>query len=445
MRIGLGINSPANVPAKGFSTNIALDKLDLEAWQNWSDKYLSDASIDTTKKPNRLQLNTLSAYIGSVKMADQEFKNVTLSATHDQDLWLASINSSLAVGLLQWHTPKAGLPQGKLTAKLQKLIIENEAASETITKSINKRIQKIPALDIHSEELIVNGKSYGKVDLLASNDKNDWKIEKLNLTSNDAKLSAHGKWSLPKQGKIPSQGKTELVFDLDIDNAGSLLTNLGFPKTIDDGSGKLVGNINWIGEPYKFDIKSLKGELSLDLAKGTILQVEPGIARLLGVLSFQGLSRIATLDIGGVLKPIVTQGTPFDRITAKGTLSNGLALIQDLTMKGPQGNVRLTGQANLINETQDMRVTVIPNFNAGSASLAYTFINPIIGLSTLVGQYLIADEVSKLFQLDYLIQGTWATPQVIALDNKGKPINESQLKEIRDKSLLRQQKDPNKQ
>ena len=114
-------------------------------------------------------------------------------------------------------------------------------------------------------------------------------------------------------------------------------------------------------------------------------------------------------------------------------------------MKGPQGNVRLTGQANLINETQDMRVTVIPNFNAGSASLAYTFINPIIGLSTLVGQYLIADEVSKLFQLDYLIQGTWATPQVIALDNKGKPINESQLKEIRDKSLLRQQKDPNKQ
>jgi uncharacterized protein YhdP len=165
----------------------------------------------------------------------------------------------------------------------------------------------------------------------------------------------------------------------------------------------------------------------------------------LGVLSFQGLSRIATLDISGVLKPVVSQGTPFDRITSKGTINNGIALIQDLSMKGPQGNVRLTGQANLINETQDIRVTVVPNLNAGSASLAYTFVNPIIGLSTLVGQYLIADEVSKLFQLDYLIQGTWATPQIIALDSKGKPINESQLKEIRDKSLLRQQQNPNKQ
>jgi uncharacterized protein (TIGR02099 family) len=445
LRISLGINSPATLPTQGFSSTIVLDKLDLEAWQNWSNKFLPDSSANAPKKSNGIQLNTLSASIGSVKIADKELKDITLSATHDQDLWHASINSSLAVGLVQWRSPQAGLPQGKLTAKLQKLMIDNDSSSETIARNINQRIQKIPALDIQSDQLIVNGKAYGKMELLASNDKNDWKIEKLNLKTADAKLTAHGKWILPRQDKQISPGRTELIFDLDIDNAGTLLNNLGFPKTIEDGSGKLVGNIYWQGEPYKFDIKSLKGDMSLDLAKGTVLQVEPGIARLLGVLSFQGLSRIATLDIGGVLKPVVSQGTPFDRVTAKGTINNGIASIQDLSMKGPQGNVRLTGQANLINETQDIRVTVAPNLNAGSASLAYTFINPIIGLSTLVGQYLIADEVSKLFQLDYLIQGTWATPQIIALDNKGKPINESQLKEIRDKSLLRQQQNPNKQ
>jgi uncharacterized protein YhdP len=165
---------------------------------------------------------------------------------------------------------------------------------------------------------------------------------------------------------------------------------------------------------------------------------------LLGVLSFQGLNRIATLDIGGVLTPIVTKGTPFDKISAKGNINNGIAQIQELNMKGPQGNIKLSGNANLINETQDIRITVLPAFNAGSASLAYTFINPIIGLSTLVGQYLISDEVSKFFQMDYLVQGTWANPQIIALDNKGKPLNAEQLKEIRDKSLLRQQQNQNK-
>ena len=449
LRLGIGINTPGYVPSKGITSTLVFDNLDTSLWQNWLDKTFPEpASSATTKnqaqKKSALQLNALSAYIKNLKVADRELKDVSILATHDEDLWHASINSSLATGLVQWRSAAAGLPQGKLTARLQKLVIENSSSGETITKSINQRIQKIPALDIQSDQFILNGQTYGKIELLANNDKNDWKIERLSLKTEDAEVKITGRWILPKQAKKLDTGRTELNFDLDIDNAGKLLSKLGFPKAIDDGSGKLVGQLSWADAPYKYDLQTLQADLSLDIVKGTILQVDPGLGRLLGVLSFQGLTRIATLDIGGVLKPIVTQGTPFDRITSRGTISNGVANIKDLNMKGPQGNVRLNGYANLLNETQDMRITVSPNFNAGTASLGYTFINPIIGLSTLVGQYLIADEVSKLFQLDYLVQGTWATPQIIALDNKGNPLDEKQLKEIRDKSLLRQQQSPNK-
>ncbi len=441
-RIGLGINAPGYVPQKGFSSTILLDQLDVSTWQSWLDKNFPESpkQANTNVAPSSdFEIDTVSAKIKNLKLADRSFKDIAIQATHDKEQWHASIQSPVAKGLIQWKSARAGFPQGKLTARLQQLVIENTESGDTITKGVNKRIQKIPALDIQSDELIFNNKSYGKMELLASNDKNDWKIEKLFLKTADAQINATGRWTLPKETKQLNAGKTELNFDLDINNAGKLLSKLGFPKTIDDGSGKLVGQINWANAPYSFDIKSLNAELSLDLIKGTILQVDPGVARLLGVLSFQGLSRIATLDIGGVLKPIVTQGTPFDRITSTGSINNGIANIKDLNMRGPQGNIRLTGRADLMQENQDMRITVVPNFNAGSASLAYTFINPIIGLSTMVGQFLIADEVSKLFQLDYLVQGTWANPQIIALDNKGKPLDEKQLKEIRDKSLLRQQ------
>ena len=441
-RLGLGINAPGYVPQKGFSSTIVLDQLDVSAWQSWLDKNFPEppkqASANAATSSD-FDIDTVSANIKNLKLADRSFKDVSLQATHDKEQWHASIQSPVAKGLLQWKSARAGFPQGKLTARLQQLVIENTESGDTLTKGVNKRIQKIPALDIQSDELIFNNNSYGKMELLASNDKNDWKIEKLTLKTADAQINATGRWVLPRETKQLSAGKTELNFDLDINNAGKLLSKLGFPKAIDDGSGKLVGQINWANAPYSFDIKSLNAELSLDLIKGTILQVDPGVARLLGVLSFQGLSRIATLDIGGVLKPIVSQGTPFDRITSTGAIDNGVANIKDLSMRGPQGNIRLTGKADLVQENQDIRVTVVPNFNAGSASLAYTFINPIIGLSTMVGQYLIADEVSKLFQLDYLVQGTWANPQIIALDNKGKPLDEKQLKEIRDKSLLKQQ------
>jgi uncharacterized protein (TIGR02099 family) len=440
--LGVGINTPGYVPQKGFSSNIVLDELDVSAWQSWLEKNFPESSKPAsanTSSNSDFDVDTVSANIKNLKLADRSFKDVILQATHDKEQWHASIQSPLAKGLIQWKSAQAGFPQGKLTARLQQLVIENAESGDTITIGVNKRIQKIPALDIQSDELVFNGKSYGKMELLASNDKNDWKIEKLSLKTVDAQINATGRWILPKETKQLNAGKTELNFDLDINNAGKLLSKLGFPKTIDDGSGKLVGQINWANAPYSFDIKSLNAELSLDMIKGTILQVDPGVARLLGVLSFQGLSRIATLDIGGVLKPIVSQGTPFDRITSTGSINNGIANIKDLSMRGPQGNIRLTGKADLVQENQDIRITVVPNFNAGSASLAYTFINPIIGLSTMVGQFLIADELSKLFQLDYLVQGTWANPQIIALDNKGKPLDEKQLKEIRDKSLLKQQ------
>jgi uncharacterized protein YhdP len=442
LRLGVGINTPGYVPQKGFSSAIVLDQLDVSVWQGWLDKNFPEspkkASANAAPSSD-FDVDTISANIKNLKLADKSFKNVAIQATHDKEQWHASIQSPVAKGLVQWTSARAGFPQGKLTARLQQLVIENAESGDTVTKSVNKRIQKIPALDIQSDELIFNNKSYGQMELIASNDKNDWKIEKLSLKTADAQINATGKWTLPKETKQLNAGKTELNFELDINNAGKLLSKLGFPKAIDDGSGKLVGQIHWENAPYSFDIKSLNAELSLDLIKGTILQVDPGVARLLGVLSFQGLTRIATLDIGGVLKPIVSKGTPFDRITSTGSINNGIANIKDLSMRGPQGNIRLTGKADLLQENQDIRVTVVPNFNAGSASLAYTFINPIIGLSTMVGQYLIADEVSKLFQLDYLVQGTWADPQIIALDNKGKPLDEKQLKEIRDKSLLKQQ------
>ena len=442
LRLGIGINAPGYVPQNGFSGTVLLDQLDVSVWQNWLDKNFPDSPKQTGAKvaaSSDFDIDTISANIKNLKLVDKSFKDVSLQATHDKEQWHASIQSPVAKGLVQWKSARAGFPQGKLTARLQQLVIENAESGDTVTKSVNKRIQKIPALDIQSDELIFNNKSYGQMELIASNDTNDWKIEKLSLKTSDAKINATGKWTLPRETKQLNAGKTELNFDLDINDAGKLLSKLGFPKTIDDGSGKLVGQIHWANAPYSFDIKSLNAELSLDLIKGTILQVDPGVARLLGVLSFQGLSRIATLDIGGVLKPIISKGTPFDRVTSTGSVNNGIANIKDLSMRGPQGNIRLTGKADLVQENQDIRVTVVPNFNAGSASLAYTFINPIIGLSTMIGQYLIADEVSKLFQLDYLVQGTWANPEIIALDSKGKPLDEKQLKEIRDKSLLKQQ------
>ncbi|MBU3600312.1 TIGR02099 family protein [Polynucleobacter sp. 30F-ANTBAC] len=442
LRANLGVNTVGKIPESGMSANIKLDQLDIDEWDKWVTKYLPSNTSSKKNKSAAPVLRSLTADLKKVQLSKKEFNNVNLTASYINNLWQGQIDSPFATGLLTWQAAQPDIPYGKLTARLRKLTFEKNPSTEPGKKTINSRAERIPAMDITAENLTYNNHDYGALQLIAKNNRSDWLIEKLSLKNENASVLASGRWQLPQEGK--NAGNTFINFDLDIDDGGKLLDKLGFPKTIDSGSGKLVGNLNWEGAPHQFDVQSLQADISLDLAKGTILQVDPGVARLLGVLSYQGLTRLATLDIGGVLKPMVTQGTPFDRITSQGKVLNGIANIKDLSIKGPQGNVRLTGNANLVNETQDMRITVVPNLNAGSASVAYTFVNPIIGLSTLIGQYLIADEVSKLFQLDYLVQGTWAAPQVIPLDNKGRPLDANALKEIRDKSLLRQQQNPNK-
>ena len=443
LRANLGINASGKVPDEGISANINLDQLDLDEWDKWVGKFLPSNSKDKKTTLANPTFKEFKADIKKVKVSNKEFSNINLSANITNNLWVAKVESPVTSGQLTWQPAQNDLPYGKLTARLKQLTLEKNPEKEAGPKTPNARAQRIPAVDITADKLTYNNHDYGSVQLIAKNNRSDWVIERLVIKNDNASVLASGRWELPKDGKN-NLGNTFINFDLDIDDGGKLLDKLGFPKTIDAGSGKLIGSLNWYGAPHQFDVKSLQSEVSLDLAKGTILQVDPGAARLLGVLSYQGLTRLATLDIGGVLKPIVSQGTPFDRITSQGKITNGIANIQNLSIRGPQGNVRLTGNANLINETQDIRITVVPNLNAGSASVAYTFVNPIIGLSTLIGQYLIADEVSKLFQLDYLVQGTWAAPQVIPLDTKGRPLDENILKDIRDKSLLRQQQNPNK-
>jgi hypothetical protein len=108
-----------------------------------------------------------------------------------------------------------------------------------------------------------------------------------------------------------------------------------------------------------------------------------------------------------------------------------------------QARVAMTGQINIPQETQDLRVTIFPTIDATAGSLAaFAMINPIIGLGVVVGQYLITNQINRTLQTDYLIQGSWDNPEVVPLDQKGQPLDTKTLETIRTKNLLKEQTKP---
>src|SRR4030095_15164969 len=89
---------------------------------------------------------------------------------------------------------------------------------------------------------------------------------------------------------------TELELQLTTEDAGAYLDRLGFPVAVRNAPTNIAGSLMWVGSPNDFDYPSLGGKLTLKTGPGQFTKIDPGIGKLLGVLSLQSLPRRISLD-----------------------------------------------------------------------------------------------------------------------------------------------------
>ncbi|MCD8515542.1 MAG: TIGR02099 family protein, partial [Burkholderiaceae bacterium] len=195
---------------------------------------------------------------------------------------------------------------------------------------------------------------------------------------------------------------------LDIEDSGQLLERFDMPGVVRGGRGRIEGHIGWSGSPLSFHPPSLNGALSIDVERGQFLKAEPGIAKLLGVLSLQSLPRRLALDF----RDVFSEGFAFDFMRGHASIRDGIASTNNLQMKGVSAAVLIEGQADIVHETQDITAVVIPELNAGTASLVATMISPVTGLGTFLAQFLLRQPLQEAATRQFHITGSWAEPQV---------------------------------
>jgi uncharacterized protein YhdP len=205
-----------------------------------------------------------------------------------------------------------------------------------------------------------------------------------------------------------------LHFTLDVRDAGALLARLGMPGAIRHGAGQLAGRVGWRGAPYALNKPSLNGQLHPDMGTGQVPKADPGISKLLGVLSLQALPRRLSLDF----RDIFSAGFAFDQIRGDAQIASGVMTTNNLQMKGAGAAILMDGSANLTAETQNLHVLVVPHIDAGTAALAATAINPVVGIGAFVAQWLLQKPLSRAATREFRISGAWADPQVTAIKHK---------------------------
>lgn len=359
------------------------------------------AATDAGEKTGtaEFQVSALSFRAGTLVAIGRQFHDVAVRAQFDgRRTWRADVTARELAGEIGWRPEGQGLVRARLTHLIQPERAPGTSAGSDVAN-------ELPALAITAESYTFNGNQLGRLELRAVNEAKGWRLDKLELASAEGTLSASGLWD-PARGA----GRTQLDVKADVKDVGKYLERFGHPDTVARGTATLSGTVEWAGPVYRIDYATLAGSLDLKAEKGQFVKLQPGVGKLLGVLSLQSLPRRMSLDF----RDVFTEGFAFDSINGSAKIAQGVASTENLAMAGPAANVAIAGRADLAQETQDLTVRVVPVLGDSVAVAAgVALLNPIVGAGALIAQRLFKDPLGRMFAYEYQITGSWVDPKVI--------------------------------
>ena len=428
--VGLSPQESAPLPTEGVVANINLSTVNLDAWGDVLEQAAggSLASVATVQAtPSAAAASAALSYLPTtmavraqaLTFGGRTLHKVVLGASREGLLWRANLDATELNGYLEYRQP-LGPGEGRLHARLARLTIAPSTASE-VEALLEEQPASIPALDIVVEDFELRGKRLGRVEVEAVNrgasaatsdgQAREWRLNKFNIVTPDAVLTATGNWSAVSTLSAPranARRRTVMNFKLLVADGGDLLARFGMPGVIRKGRGQMEGQVAWMGSPITLDYPSMTGAFTVNMASGQFLKADPGMAKLLGVLSLQALPRRLTLDF----RDVFSEGFSFDFVRGDVTIEQGIAKTNNLQMKGVNAAVLMEGQADIEKETQDLKVVVVPEINAGTASLIASVINPAIGIGTFLAQLFFRQPLTEAATQEFHIDGSWADPRI---------------------------------
>src|SRR5688572_26002643 len=376
-----------------------LPAFDLERWMPLMAG--GDAGVAAPAVALEVRFGTLDAFA-------RRLSNVSLRASAEAAGWSANVKADELSGDVSYRAADGG----RLIARLARFTIpaDTPGASAGANRPAPKP-SELPAIDLVAEEFTFRGKQLGRVELVAKSDGADWRIESASMVNPEASLTGRGVWRA-----APSS--TSVEFDLKAGDTGGFLARVGYPDLVKGARTNLRGSLAWQGDPSTLDLPTLAGEIDMQSGEGQFLEIEPGVGKLISLMSLQALPRRITLDF----RDVFSKGFQFDRITAGAQVQAGVMRLKEFRMRGSAADVEMKGETDLARETQNLQVRVVPSLALGdTAALGLGFVNPVAGVAALLAQRILKNPLGQIFSFDYDVSGTWSDPKVAKIELPPQP------------------------
>jgi uncharacterized protein YhdP len=353
----------------------------------------------------------LDVKISALDVYGKRINEVSMRGGVDAAGWSVMLTARELAGNLSYRS-------GQLIARLTHLQVpEDYPGAKPQERSQPK---DLPAVDLITERFIYDKKELGRVEVVAQPAGEDWRLEKLTWVNPEASLTGKGIW------RPGSPSRTSANFELAAADCGKFLERMGYPDLVKGGKARLQGSLTWNGDPLDIDYPSLSGHVQMQAEDGQFLEVDPGLGKLVSLMSLQALPRRLTLDF----RDVFSSGFQFDRISADAQIDHGLMAIKEFRMRGSAAQVEMSGEVDLAKETENLRVRVVPSLG-DSASTVLAFLNPLLVFPAALAQRILKDPLGHIFAFDYSITGTWDDPKVAKMGVNATPANDGVMPDSR--------------
>ncbi len=379
----------------GLVVGGTLERLDVDAWRG-----VVPAAAGEPGPAGPSWLREADIHVGELRVQQRRLPETRLRVRPADHGWRIDLEGAHASGEIV-TLPGAG--GTRVSANFKHLRLpepEPEGAAGAAREQVPS--EDLAGLELNVASLQWKNFALGELRLRLTPEARGLRVDQMTLKTPETLLE--GKGLLANHRRRP----TRIDLRLDSADLGKLLTRLGYPESVRQAATRVTGHLAWMGGVEDFAFATLDGELDLQVGKGQFLKVDPGAARLLGIISLQALPRRIALDF----RDVFSEGFAFDEIAGALYLQRGKAYTKDLRMNGPAARVRMSGVIDLDRETQNLRLAIQPRLDDTMALAGALLGGPAVGLGALIAGKVLQDPIGQAATFEYTLTGTWSDPVV---------------------------------
>lgn len=280
---------------------------------------------------------------------------------------------------------------------------EGEVAADPVNPA------NIPPLALDIEDLRFGKTVLGRTVLRTRSLVDGLKVEQLQFRAPKQAIDVAGEWR-----GVGSQAHTHVAVQVDSDNLGGLMDNLGYAGQLRAGQGQARFDARWPGTPQGFQLAGLEGSLSLDARNGQLLEVEPGAGRVLGLLSVAQLPRRLMFDF----RDFYSKGLAFNRVEGLVRFGDGVARTDKIVIEGPAADITIRGQADLRRQQFDQTIDVNPRSGNLLTVVGAVAAGPIGAAVGAAANAVLGKPLGTIGAKTYKVTGPWKDPTVDVVERE---------------------------